>query len=406
MLSTKSSLTPSAGAPASDPPEKSRGCSSRQLVLMVGAALAIRLIAVLFLYPEQLSPQWEHFSFGWENGRVARSIVSGHGFSSPIVLLSGLMSIVVPFYPFLLAGVFKVFGIYTAQSAAAILSLNSLFSALTCVPVYWIARKTFGVLMAGWAGWAWTIFPYAIYCSTTQVWSDSLCALLLSLIFLVALRLRHSILLRDWFAFGVLGAFAALVNPVILSVLPFLICWIAWHLQQERAAWIRPFFTFAFSFIVLVFPWFVRNYLVFHRVVPFRSNFWLEVRIGNTGDTSDIDPEWAHPATPRGELAEFRRLGEFSYMEEKRRQVIDFIHTHPLMFVWLTLRKVIFVWTSFWSFSAAYLAQEPLMPTNIVFCVPLTLLMLIGLRAAWQRDRTAITPYVLTLLSFPVIYYI
>src|SRR5262245_65992864 len=79
--------------------------SSRHLVLMVGAGLAIRLIAVLLLYREQLSPQWDYFSFGWENGRVARSIVSGQGFSSPMVLPTGPTAIVPPLYPFLLAGV-------------------------------------------------------------------------------------------------------------------------------------------------------------------------------------------------------------------------------------------------------------------------------------------------------------
>ena len=55
-------------------------------------------------------------------------------FSSPLHADTGPTAWMTPIYPFLLACVFKVFGIYTKASAIFMLSLDSLFSALTSFP--------------------------------------------------------------------------------------------------------------------------------------------------------------------------------------------------------------------------------------------------------------------------------
>src|SRR5262249_6813229 len=116
----------------------------RRLFFIVFIALILRLIVVVLLYQHQLSPERDYFHFGGEVVRVARSMASGHGFSSPLFADTGPTAMVTPLYTFLLALVFKLFGVYTAQSALVILSLNSLFSALTCLPIFFIARQTFG----------------------------------------------------------------------------------------------------------------------------------------------------------------------------------------------------------------------------------------------------------------------
>src|SRR5450432_4044180 len=62
----------------------------------------------------------DHFGFGWEMGRVARSLVEGHGFSSPLPLPTGPTAIVGPVYPLILAMFFKIFGVYSTSSAIAV----------------------------------------------------------------------------------------------------------------------------------------------------------------------------------------------------------------------------------------------------------------------------------------------
>src|SRR5258705_1957328 len=120
---------------------------------MLVTALALRLLVMGFEYKIQLDPEQDHWTFGWETGRVARSIVTGGGFSSPFPEPSGPTAHLPPAYAYLLAGVFKLFGIYTAASAFAILTLNNPFSSLTCLPLFLIARKGFWLRVARLGGW-------------------------------------------------------------------------------------------------------------------------------------------------------------------------------------------------------------------------------------------------------------
>src|SRR3984957_6856915 len=65
-------------------PQSSRQSTCRSLLWMVLAGLAIRLIVVGFLYPERTDPARDHWRFGGEAGRIARSIALGEGFSNPL----------------------------------------------------------------------------------------------------------------------------------------------------------------------------------------------------------------------------------------------------------------------------------------------------------------------------------
>ncbi len=131
--------------------------SSPAAVVIV--ALAIRMAVLPFVYTNQLDPARDHWAFGFETGKIARSIVTGQGFSSPYVGQTGRTALMGPVYPFLVAGVFKLFGIYSAASALVLLTLNNLFSSLTCLPILSIARKVFGGRVGMWSGWAWAFFP-------------------------------------------------------------------------------------------------------------------------------------------------------------------------------------------------------------------------------------------------------
>ena len=89
------------------------GVRSRTLFLMVATGLTIRLIVMAFMYKQHLDPWHDHFHFGFEAGRIARSIAQGEGFSSPLYEKTGPTAWLTPVYPYILAGFFKVFGIYT-----------------------------------------------------------------------------------------------------------------------------------------------------------------------------------------------------------------------------------------------------------------------------------------------------
>ena len=168
-----------------------------RFVFLVGlVAFAVRVAVISFLIGDINNPTRDHWDFGWEEGRIARSIASGQGFSSPLFGNTGPTAWTCPVYPYLLAGVFRVFGIYSRTSAWAILTLNCLFSALTCIPVYFIARRCFDRRSARWAAGIWAAFPYAIYFASAYVWGLSRDALMLTLVFWATLAMERETSLK------------------------------------------------------------------------------------------------------------------------------------------------------------------------------------------------------------------
>ena len=150
---------------------------SRSPLFIVLVALLLRL-AVVSAGTYRITPRRDHFQFGWEMGRLARSIATGQGFSSPTDLPCGPSAWAPPVYPYVLAGIFRMFGVYTAASAWVILALNSIFSALTCLTLYGIADRMYGPSVALATAWTWAVFPYAIYWPVRVVWETSLSAFL------------------------------------------------------------------------------------------------------------------------------------------------------------------------------------------------------------------------------------
>lgn len=373
---------------------------------MVIVALALRFVVMAFTYTGQLDPARDHFAFGFETGRIARSIATGRGFSSPYPEPTGPTALMTPVYPYLLAGVFRLFGIYTTASALVILSLNNLFSALTCLPVFSVARKTFGPDTARWAGWAWAFFPYSVALGNVWIWETSLTTLLLSLLLLETLQLEQSTQLIAWVGHGLLWGLAALTSPAVLSVSPFLWTWI-WHRQRRRGtACGHLVVVAALILLACVTPWLVRNYRAFDRFVLFRSNFGLEFMVGNSEDLSKPESDGVRPADNPAEMEKIRRLGEPAYMAEKQREAWEFLAHDPGLFVWLTLRRIVYLWTGIWESHPSWRLDDEYGMPNILAYSALSFLAFLGLRRGIRGRREYIIPLAILLTFFPLVYYI
>src|SRR5512146_3040818 len=154
---------------------------------MVAVGFLLRLIAIVIFHTYRYRSAAGHFDFGYEMGRIAAAIASGHGFSNPFQTPTGPTAWEPPLYPYLTAGTFRLFGIYSYTSAFVLLSINSFFSALTAIPIYLIGKRTLGYTVALWSAWLWAVLPFTMYWSTRWVWETSLAALLLALGFWLAL---------------------------------------------------------------------------------------------------------------------------------------------------------------------------------------------------------------------------
>src|SRR5580704_14858439 len=158
-------------------------------------ALIVRLAYVMLAHTYRVRPYGDHFGFGWEMGRIARALATGYGYADPFVGHTGPTAWTPPLYPLLLAGVFKIFGVYTATSAWVILTVNSIFSAATSLLIYEIAARCFqptgrAEKIAGWSAWLWALYPAALQYAVHWVWDMALTAFLFSAVIVLALRVR------------------------------------------------------------------------------------------------------------------------------------------------------------------------------------------------------------------------
>jgi len=383
-----------------------------RLLLMVAVAWALRMVVAVLVFRDISDPVRHYEQFGNEVGWIARSIAQHQGFSSPFYTLTGPTALLPPLYPYLLALIFKIFGIYSAKSALTILTLNGIFSSLTCLPIYLATRLSLNARVALFAGWGWAIYPFAIYFSVGRVWEYSLTSLLLTTCFWLALTLHLKRPAR-WLGFGVLYGLAGLCNPAVLSLFPVLLLlplWKLWKLRRDNTWFslgvLRSGLFAAAGLVVVLTPWTVRNYRTMHVLCPVRDCFWYEFWSANNGDSSDPTLPWTHPASNPVEMQLYQSHGEIAYIALKHDLAIDYIRQHPGFFVGITLRRVAYYWTGFWSLSQQYKEQEPLQLPNVFYCSSLTLFMLFGMRDWWRSDRDAALPYLLSIAIFPIAYYI
>ena len=318
--------------------------TSLLLILIVAAGLRVGFAWNNALHNSRQALSVVPFMF--ESGDIAVSLAQGHGFSSPFRVPTGPTAWMTPVYPLLLAGVFRIFGIYTYNSYMAATGLNILFATLTCIPIFFAGKKIVGTVLGATAAWLWAIFPNAILIPFESMWEACLSALLAAIILWATLALADSRRIRDWFAYGLLWGFMLMTNPTLESLLPFLLVWLAYCAYKERRSWLviaRPSLALAVAALCCV-PWTARNYDVFHAFVPLRSVLGLQLWMGNN---QNAGPSWLgqlHPINDEAERAKYIQMGEIHYMRYKRDDALAYMRTHPRRETDLIWERFVALW--------------------------------------------------------------
>ena len=362
----------------------------RPCLLVFAVALAVRLFFLTLIPADALRP-----SADWELDAIAMSLVTEGQFANPYIEPTGPTAHLAPIPPFMLAVIYKIFGITTLAGIVGWL-VRMLFQSAIWGMLPWIGERTGLGWKAGFTGGlAGALWPQWL------AHGEALASVLLGLLVVAIVRRWDSIprpaaSLLFGAAFGV----AWHAQPVFLVVLLGYLAFELW-LRSDRARWGSAGLVLLGALVVSI-PWGIRNYRAFDAVFFVRSNFGLELRMGNhEGATANIDDphfnHWPpHPRTHREGAIQVRDMGEVPYMRESGREAMAWIRSHPGEFARLTVARIRHFWLG--------ALDDPAMALAFVTLAGLAALGVVRVLPGLPATRAA--ALLIPLLTYPLVYYL
>lgn len=385
----------------------------KKLVRVVTSVWLIALVAFVlrvayFLYMSHLIPRTVLAEVPFQNevGNVAASLAHGQGFCCLFRQPTGPTAWLAPVYPLLVAGVFKLFGIFTLQSFATAVLLNCFFSATSTIPLFFAGKRMGGLAIAAVAGWIWAIFPSGILLPFQWIWDTSLSVLLAAGLLWATLALENSSKRRDFILYGLLWAGSLLTNPALGSVLPFLIGWLIYR-RRASLRQISSLCGLTLAIVILCcLPWTARNYVHFHRFIPLRSNFPYEFWSGNN-EIFDEHSRAVNRITRYEQVHLYAQLGENAFLEQKKEEAVRFVRTHPALYAQLFGRRVVATWLGTGSPWQDFVNTNSLLARFLIGWNAVALVaMLAGLVRLFLLRRVYLVPIAAFPIVFPLTFYI
>lgn len=341
-----------------------------------------------------------------EAGRVALSLATTGTFSDPWPALpTGPTAHVAPAYPYLFGALIGLFGVgHRGWWAIHLLTLAMFAGQWALLP--WVARNwglpgAIGIVAAAIGA----VLPIPGSCFK---W-EAICVGLL----LVVLAGMTGLLAaakppatRLWFLAAILWGFGMLFSPVLF--LPWL-GWSALALYLSKPKTRRPLVLVLFIPLLIITPWTIRNYRLFHHFVPIRDNLGQELHFSNNDCASgylrvNLRSGCLANARPYDSPEAAQRLlmeGEYQFNVDYLHDGIDWIRRHPGRFVKLTLARTRFFW-----FPPGEPDEGRFAALNIAMISGLTLLSLPGLYFIYRKQPWAACMLCGGMLLYSPIYYL
>lgn len=282
------------------------------------------------------TPETLNLSFGWEYGNIAGALAEGRGFSNAFTSDSGPTAWMPPLFVFLLAGIFKLFGIKTMASMWAVFILK--YAALAaCIPILLSTVDRTGYRKYRYLSVV--IYVGLIYLNLGTFFRslhDEWLILLLicsALSILVAEAAQPSI--SNTRRLYVLAFILPLANPILAAA--FLITATGLAFVRDRTSQTakpgRQILGLFFLFAASTLLWTARNYLTFERLIPVKSNFWFDFYQANVMDddglTTNATFEVFHPIHTNAIQEQYLLEGENLFTEKYQSLALDWIGSHP-----------------------------------------------------------------------------
>jgi len=341
---------------------------------------------------------------------LARSLAFRGEFANPFRLVqTGPSAHSSPAFPAFLALIIRVFGTgaegnYAFQLAAA----AALAAELALLPVL---TETMGLgVRPGLLACAIGLLPPLL---TFPDWEASYAGLLIVLVTI----LWWTLISKPepaWSSAVLLGVTVGILLLTSASAFSVLAVWFTYLLWKFRLGFTKKCWAVVLIPVAMLMPWVVRNYVVFHRVIPFRLALGLELassyndcapvgmreseKIGCFGQRS--------PNYNLGEAQKARALGEAQYDSEKFQQAYHWIVANPRRFSSLTVQRIYAFWFPFEADSPVQqLIIQGRRRERLTIYV-MTILSVLGLPLLMKSNRTVALTLASWLLFFPLIYYL
>jgi len=259
---------------------------------------------------------------------IAVNILQGKGYGYE----GGPTAFVVPLYPFFLTGIFGLFG----ENLLAVQLVQMLLSALTVVLVYLIARRLFDPSAGVIAALIAAVHPWLIFWSG-YVLTETLFVFLLTAAILAYVYLVKKPSLWKALGSGILLGLSALCRPVGLQVaLALIFVWLLLAPKSSRRWPVLGILLVSMSLILS--PWIIRNYLVFHKFVPVSSASGAVLYLGNNPKATILANDMPDPLFPPG-------MDEIESSYYLQKLALKYIIENPGRFFVLALKRLYYYWS-------------------------------------------------------------
>ncbi|MBN1998410.1 glycosyltransferase family 39 protein [candidate division KSB1 bacterium] len=231
----------------------------------------------------------------------------------------------------------KLFGLH---SLLAIRIVQSILSIITLYLVYLLTRRLFGAKIALFAVFLSSIYPYYIFLPATLLATTWYCLILILSTFTLYYAVEKQ--KSTFFALsGFLFGFVALIRPVGQVLFGAAVVWYFFY-QRHKKQLIKPLSIFILTFIVVVGPWYYRNYTKLH-IVNLVTNGGRNLWLGNNpSSTINSGSNLDRPEDLDGKIMEADSEVERDsiYLHEAKQ----YIKQNPGRFIWLSFRKGLSFW--------------------------------------------------------------
>ncbi|MBA7465680.1 hypothetical protein ES707_00850 [subsurface metagenome] len=244
-----------------------------------------------------------------------------------------------PIYPLFLSGIYFLFG----HSYLAVRIIQSIIGGLTCVVIYFIGKKTVNKNVGFIAATISIFYPFFIY-YTGYLLVETLVTFLLA----VAIYwLITSVEKPDWKNLSLSGVFmglAALCKPTAFVFVPFSVLGFLVILGIRKVSTYRNIAIYLLFFILTLFPWISRNYIVFQRIIPSTTQLGYALLDGSMLFNAEHQRRIEQEEQTNPVLLKGKELSEIERDDYYTREALKFIRHNPKYMLKLALWKFLKFW--------------------------------------------------------------